>query len=192
MEEFKHKKGALYNMFLCSMFALFGALVFLIYMRAKLISKALLLDQDAFTPSDFCMQGYNMQFKDYTATGMEKEIREFLEKKHQVTQVQYVNPAFRIDGLYKLMTKHEELEKQEAIVRAYMHEKYLYTDTDYDKAVDKASDLELPKWKDGMCGSEYIIDLRKIKTYKKSIQSQIEDYERRAESSKTDQAEQES
>jgi hypothetical protein len=50
-----------------------------------------------------------------------------------------------------------------------MHEKYLYTDTDYDKAVDEASDPELPKWKDGMCGSEYIIDLRKIKTYKKSI-----------------------
>jgi hypothetical protein len=87
MEAFRDKKGALYNMFLCSMFALFGALLFLIYMRAKLIGKASLLDQDAFTPSDFCMQGYNMQFEDYTATGMEKEIRDFLEKKHNVTGV---------------------------------------------------------------------------------------------------------
>lgn len=90
------------------------------------------------------------------------------------------------------MTKHEELEKQEAIVRAYMHDKYIYTDSDYDKAVDEGSDADLPKWKDGMCSSEYVIDLRKIKTYKKSIQGQIEDYERRAESSKTDQEEQRS
>jgi hypothetical protein len=79
LDEFKHKKGALFNLFLTSMFALFGALLFLIYMRAKLISKSLLLDQDAFTPSDYCMQGYEMEFDDYTATGMEKKIREFLE-----------------------------------------------------------------------------------------------------------------
>lgn len=53
-----------------------------------------------------------MQFDDYTSTGMEKEIRKFLKEKHGVTEVMYVNPAFKIDGLYKLMTKHEELEKQ--------------------------------------------------------------------------------
>jgi len=67
------------------------------------------------------------------------------------------------------MTKHEELEKQEAIAKAYMHDKYIYTDADYDKAVDEGTDPDLPKWKDGRCSNEYIIDLRKIKTYKKSI-----------------------
>ena len=62
-------------------------LFFLIYMRAKLIGKALLLDQDAFTPSDFCIQGTDMQFDDYTFSGMEKEIREHLEKAYGVTEV---------------------------------------------------------------------------------------------------------
>lgn len=128
-----------------------------------------------------------MQFDDYTFSGMEKEIREHLEKAYGVTEVQYINPAFKIAGLYKLMTKHEELEKQEAIVRAYMHEKYLYVDTDYDKAVDEGTDEELPKWKDGRCSSEYVIDLRTIKSIKKSIQGSIKEYEQRAESSKTDQ-----
>ena len=72
-----------------------------------------------------------------------------------------------------------------------MHDKYIYTDADYHKKVEEGSDPELPKWKDSFCGSEYVIDLREIETVKKSIQNQIEDYERRAESSKTDQAEQE-
>lgn len=110
-EEFEGKKGTLYNLFMCSSLALLVALLFLIYMRAKLIGKALLLDQDAFTPSDFCIQGTEMQFDDYTAVGMEKEIREHLEEKYGVTEVQYINPAFKIAGLYKFMTKHEELEK---------------------------------------------------------------------------------
>lgn len=89
------------------------------------------------------------------------------------------------------MTKHEELEKQEAIARAYMHDKYIYVDTDYDKAVDEGADPELPKWKDaGLCSSEYVIDLRKIKDHKKSIEGQIAEYEQRAESSKTNQDEQ--
>ena len=47
-----------------------------------------------------------MTFDDYTATGMEKEIREFLKDDHGIEGVQYINPAFKIDGLYKLMTKH--------------------------------------------------------------------------------------
>jgi hypothetical protein len=68
-----------------------------------------------------------------------------------------------------------------------MHDKYLYTDADYDKKVDEGNDPELPKWKDGMCSNEYVIDLRKIKTYKKSIEGQIEAYENQAKSSKTDQ-----
>ena len=71
-----------------------------------------------------------------------------------------------------------------------MHDKYLYTDADYDKKVDEGNDPELPKWKDGMCSSEYVIDLRKIKDHKKSIEGKITEYEQRAESGKTNQDEQ--
>ena len=71
-----------------------------------------------------------------------------------------------------------------------MHDKYIYVDTDYDKAVDEGTDADLPKWKDGMCSNEYVIDLRKIKDHKKSIEGKITEYEQRAESSKTNQDEQ--
>lgn len=188
--EFKNKKGSLFNLFCCAVLALCVSFIFLIYMRAKLIGKALLLDQDAFTPSDFCLQGSKMEFDDYTASAMEQKIRDHFQTKFGVTDIQYINPAFKIDGLYKLMTKHEELEKQEAIARAYMHDKYIYVDTDYDKAVDEGTDADLPKWKDGMCSNEYVIDLRKIKEHKKSIEGKITEYEQRAESSKTNQDEQ--
>lgn len=41
------------------------------------------LDQDAITPSDYCLMGCHMNFdRDYSQKGIEKELRDYLNKNY--------------------------------------------------------------------------------------------------------------
>lgn len=76
---------------------------FLIYMRYRLKEFENKLDEDAMTPSDFCVMGTNMYFDKYNPEAMETEIREGLKIKFGIEDIQYINPAYYINDFYKLV-----------------------------------------------------------------------------------------
>jgi len=45
-------------------------------MRRRIYQIAVELDQGVYTPSDFCLMGTEMSFKDYNAEAIEKEVTE--------------------------------------------------------------------------------------------------------------------
>jgi len=57
------------------MIAIVVSLLYLIYMRKSLLDLSCTLDHEAFTPSDFCMIGRNMEFEDFSPASIEAEIR---------------------------------------------------------------------------------------------------------------------
>jgi hypothetical protein len=52
------------------------SIIYVIWMRSNILEKALKLDQEAFTPSDFCLMGSCMTFDDYTPEKIQEAITE--------------------------------------------------------------------------------------------------------------------
>ena len=56
------------------MLSILVTFVLLFYLRKNLLDKAMKLDANVYTPSDFCLMGKNMQFDNYNPTEIEKAI----------------------------------------------------------------------------------------------------------------------
>ena len=50
---------------------------YLIFTRRQLLNKAVELDDDAYTPSDYALIGYNMRFKDYAPGYIEDHLKKY-------------------------------------------------------------------------------------------------------------------
>mmetsp|Transcript_17892 Transcript_17892/g.30407 ORF Transcript_17892/g.30407 Transcript_17892/m.30407 type:complete len:217 (+) Transcript_17892:554-1204(+) len=95
------------------------SIVYLIWMRQKLLRKSLLMDLDAFTPSDFCLMGLNMHFEDCSPNAIENFLKEHLKDAYGVDEIEYVNPAYDIDEFYKHSEKINQLQKCMLLVEQY-------------------------------------------------------------------------
>jgi hypothetical protein len=51
--------------------AIIISLLYLIWMRRAILKYALEMDQESYTPSDFCLMGSNMYFDSYDPQDME-------------------------------------------------------------------------------------------------------------------------
>ena len=94
------------------------SLLFLIWMRYSLFKKALKLDQETYTPSDFCIMGMTMKFNDYSSGAITEKIKEVFKEKWDI-EVEYVNIAYNIVDFYKLSEKFNSLTKLRAIAKNY-------------------------------------------------------------------------
>lgn len=69
--------------------------VYLIWMRYRILKISFDLDMDLYTPSDFCLMGVNMEFKNYSPDAIEQEIKQTFETDFGV-EVEFVNVAYEV------------------------------------------------------------------------------------------------
>lgn len=74
-------------------------------MRRNLLKKALKLDQDVYTPSDYCIMGKNMKFDNYSPESIRKEIVDYFEQQYDIKDIVYVNAVYDIKDIYDLLNK---------------------------------------------------------------------------------------
>lgn len=79
--------------------------LWLVYLRKKLLEKAMQLDLDIYTPSDFCLMGKNMKFNDYNPKAIEKAIRDEFKNSYDIDNIVYVNPVYDIADFYNIFNK---------------------------------------------------------------------------------------
>lgn len=63
------------------MLSIFISFIYLIWLRANLFEKAIKLDDEALTPSDFCLMGTHMRFDNYSPKAVEEEISKYMKEK---------------------------------------------------------------------------------------------------------------
>ena len=87
------------------------SLIYFMWMRRRLLTKIMELDDKALAPSDYCLMGMHMKFEDYTAQGMKEEITEyFTENYNQLEEnIEYINISYNINKYYKLSQRYDEL-----------------------------------------------------------------------------------
>ena len=81
---------------------LFFMLIGFFVIQQNLLS-LLKYDKQTYTQSDFTVVGRNMKFDDYSAKGMEDEVRNHFKKKYGVYDIEYICPAFRIGDYFKVV-----------------------------------------------------------------------------------------
>lgn len=89
------QKNATYLIFQTMLSGVLTMLI-LIWMRGKLAAQALKLDVTHSTASDFCLQGFNLDFEDTSAENIDKELREYFKENFDITDIVYTNPAYQI------------------------------------------------------------------------------------------------
>ena len=158
---------------LCVVFSL----IFLIVMRYKILQTALKLDEDAFTPSDFCLMGMDMTFDDCSPEAIKERVTQVFADKFAINDVVYVNPAYDIKDFYKWSAEFNELQKHKLIVQQYL-EKQKFNESKYrDMCRDPEScPDDFPRRKTGLCGSQ-VIDLDEIENQMDEVKKQIENQE---------------
>lgn len=97
-------------------------------MKTKLWQKINELDQAAFTPSDFCIMGKNIEFEEGASpenikAGMIRFMNENFDGLGE--KIVYVNPAYDIGDFYKQSTRYAELTKLKMILEAYKEDNKL-------------------------------------------------------------------
>lgn len=72
-------------------------------MRKKLMKTIMELDDNALTPSDYCLMGMHMKFEDYTSQGMKDEIIEYFNEQYggKGDSIEYINISYKIDKYYE-------------------------------------------------------------------------------------------
>ena len=100
------------------MISIFVSSIYFFWMRKQLLSSIDKLDIENLTPSDYCLQGYYMNFEDYKPQAMEQEIRNFFNEEYEGLgdKIEYVNPAYDIGSYYELSEKMRILSKELQIV----------------------------------------------------------------------------
>ena len=76
-----------------------------VYLRKRLLDKAVKVDTLANTPSDFTLMGYCPYFSEncnYSKVSIEREIKEWLNDEFQINEIEYVNVAYDIHDMYQI------------------------------------------------------------------------------------------
>ena len=81
------------------MISIFVSFIYLVWLRWNLFEKAIKLDDDALTPSDFCLMGTWMRFENYSPKKAEEEVRKYMKERFD-TDVIYLNQAHNIKDFY--------------------------------------------------------------------------------------------
>ena len=107
--------------------AIFFSGIFFAYIKTKLQQKIDELDHAAFTPSDFCIMGQNMDFEGYSPQEIKEGVKQNFDENYNGIgeQIVYVNPAYYIGDFYKVSTRYTELTKLKIILEAYKKNKEL-------------------------------------------------------------------
>lgn len=74
-----------------------------IWLRKRLLDKAIKLDKLAETPSDFSLIGYCPSFSDdckYTKEHIENEVKEHFSSYFGIKEIEYVNVSYDISDFY--------------------------------------------------------------------------------------------
>jgi len=67
------------------------------------------MDVDVFTPSDFCLMAWNLQFKDNSPDAIQDELKKTIEEQYNIDDIQYINPAYDIADFYSNSEKLSSL-----------------------------------------------------------------------------------
>ena len=105
------------------------------------------IDVGILSPSDFCIMGKHMEFKNYDVEEMEKEIREHLKEFYDINDIVYINPIFDISNFYQIFAKYNKLMKLKNLAENHRRE-YCQTNncsfTDYIKILKTACPKDAP------------------------------------------------
>jgi len=107
------------------MVAIVVTLLMNIYLRKRLLDKALKLDRQAYTPSDFCLMGWCPSFSescDYTTRSIQEEIKSFLEQEENGvdgSEIEYIVVAYDIHDIYQITAEYQQHLKHRELVRGY-------------------------------------------------------------------------
>lgn len=94
------------------------ALVYLIWMRKRLIDLGIKFDTETFSPSDFCIMGVGMKFESYFQDDIENEIRTYLKDTFDV-EIVYANATYDIKNFYVWTQRLNQLMKMKMLVEGY-------------------------------------------------------------------------
>ena len=133
------------------------------------------LDKGMVSPSDFCLMGTDIQFDEdehYDKMKMEEIIKEkFSEKYH--AEVEYINPAWKIDQYYKWVDEQIKMSKLKTLIEAYCeengHDKDSFDGNDH-------SDISALKWP-GVCCRKTVL-MSDLKEKLEEVTQKIEDREK--------------
>lgn len=112
-----------------------------VYIRRKLTKWQLQLDDKTHTQSDFGVMAHGISVRGASVQSIEKDIKEFLAKKHGITEIEYISPCFKNaygHALYKKLISKETLNLK--LIMAFIRYKGI-TEEDYNKMV-KAGKVE--------------------------------------------------
>lgn len=111
-------------------FSVFFSAIFFAYMKTKLWQKINELDQAAFTPSDFCIMGQNIEFEGASPEDIKTGITNFMNENFDGlgANIVYVNPAYNIGDFYKQSTRFNALTKLKMILDSYKEDNKLSDD----------------------------------------------------------------
>lgn len=163
------------------------ALCVIICIRASLLRMFSKLDKDAYTPSDYCIMGYNMVFEDYHPKKIEKKIRAVFEEKYNIGKkdIIYINPCYDIGDFYKLSEKFNNLYREKSALEAFMADKKY----DEQKMLSIKNSGEFPEdyptRKTGLCSSEPLI-MADLEAEIKQTESEIEEITKAADMDEAD------
>jgi hypothetical protein len=154
------------------------AFCMIICIRHSLLKMFAKLDQDAFTPSDYCIMGHSMQFESYHPKEIEAKVKEVFCAKYDMEEddIVYVNPCFDIGDFYKLSEKYNNLMKEKGIVDAYKEEHKL--DEEGYKAHSTGDEFYadgFPKKGAGLCSSGEAISEEELKKNIEEVEGEIEE-----------------
>jgi hypothetical protein len=137
------------------MISIFVSSIYFFWMRKQLLRSIDKLDIENLTPSDYCLQGYYMEFEDYKPAAMEEEIRKYFNEEYNGMgdKIEYVNPAYDIGSYYELSEKMRMLSKEMQMVEQYMTTNNLNPSKYSDMMATAQHDNDFPKKKSGFCGS---------------------------------------
>lgn len=163
-------------------YSIFFSAIFFAYIKTKLWQKISELDQSAFTPSDYCIMGSNMDFDGYSPEAIKKGVVEYFNDNYDGMgdKIVYVNPAYKIGEFYKLSTRYTELNKQKMML-ALFKQSGEYSDDQMQEFVDLGDSApeDYPKIKKGLCGKKPLIT-SEVDDEIKDVEAQIAEFEKQA------------
>ena len=105
--EVSDRKAMITGYMVLVMLAILVMFILLIWLRKKIFDDAEMVDNLAWTPSDFCLKGNCPDFStacDYSNKSIEEEVIKHMKEKFEA-EVEYVNVSYDIENIYELMAK---------------------------------------------------------------------------------------
>ena len=92
----------------------------LLKVRFLLKQGATEIDVGILTPSDYCLMGRHMNFKDYNVKSIKAEIAAELKDRYDIDEIVYVNLVYDISKYYKVYAKYNEISKLKVLTDLHM------------------------------------------------------------------------